>query len=120
MCPNDCGDVGTCKIDCASNRHERTSNAVHTSFKVTQVLAKHGIAMQPHPPYSPNLSPKDFFIFPRLKSRLRGHRFVNLENLLKNLMRVLKSIPVEDFFVDINVCQNRWQRLINAEGGGLF
>ncbi|KYN16274.1 hypothetical protein ALC57_11485, partial [Trachymyrmex cornetzi] len=30
--------------------------------------------------YSPNLIPNDFFLFPRLKVRLGGHRFSSNEN----------------------------------------
>ncbi len=35
----------------------------------------------PHPPYSPDLAPCDFFLFPKLKSKLCGRRFDNLEQL---------------------------------------
>jgi len=29
----------------------------------------------PHPSYSPDLAPCDFFLFPKLKLKLKGHRF---------------------------------------------
>jgi len=29
----------------------------------------------PHPPYSPDLAPSDFFLFPKLKMKLKGWRF---------------------------------------------
>jgi hypothetical protein len=38
-------------------------------------LAKHSIPVVPHPPYSPDLAPCDFFLFPRLKSTLKGNNF---------------------------------------------
>jgi hypothetical protein len=28
-----------------------------------------------HPPYSPDLAPADFFLFPKMKMQLKGHRF---------------------------------------------
>jgi len=34
-----------------------------------------------HAPYSPDLAPMDFAVFPRLKSELRGRRFETLEEL---------------------------------------
>jgi hypothetical protein len=37
-------------------------------------LAKCSIPVVPHPPYSPDLAPCDFFFFPSLKSTLRGKR----------------------------------------------
>ena len=38
----------------------------HRSFKVSQ-LAKNNMTVIPHPPYSPDLAPCDFFLFPKLK-----------------------------------------------------
>jgi len=29
----------------------------------------------PHPPYSPDLAPSDFRLFPKLKEHLKGRRF---------------------------------------------
>ena len=51
----------------------------HTAIKVTEFLAKNGTPVAPHPPYSPDLAPNDFFLFPRLKRVLKGKRFETLE-----------------------------------------
>ena len=34
-----------------------------------------------HPPYSPDLAPSDFFLFPKVKERLADKRFTNDEDL---------------------------------------
>ena len=52
-----------------------TTMCPHTSHLVQQFLAKHGTAQLQQPPYSPDLAPCDFFLFPRLKKVLKGHRF---------------------------------------------
>ena len=52
----------------------------HTSHLVQQFLAKHGTAQLQQPPYSPDLAPCDFFLFPRLKKVLKGHRFETTED----------------------------------------
>jgi hypothetical protein len=44
-------------------------------------LAKHSIPVVPHPPYSPDLAPCDFFLFPRLKSTLKGKRFEDVAEI---------------------------------------
>ena len=44
----------------------------HTSCLVQQFLAKRGTAQLQQPPYSPDLAPCDFFLFPRLKKVLKG------------------------------------------------
>ena len=36
----------------------------HTAIKVTEFLAKNGTPVAPYPPYSPDLAPNDFFLFP--------------------------------------------------------
>ena len=53
----------------------------HTSHLVQQFLAKHGTAQLQQPPYSPDLAPCDFFLFPRLKKVLKGHRFEATEDI---------------------------------------
>jgi histone-lysine N-methyltransferase SETMAR len=39
---------------------------------VQAFLAKKSIQVLPHPPYSPDLAPADFFLFPELKRELAG------------------------------------------------
>ena len=47
---------------------------VHNCILVTDYLTKMGIKTVPHPPYSPDLAPCDFCLFPKLKETLRGCR----------------------------------------------
>ena len=39
------------------------------------------VAMGMHPPYSPDLTPSDLFLFPKMKEHLAGKRFANDEDL---------------------------------------
>jgi hypothetical protein len=43
------------------------SAPVHDSLRVREFLAKKSIAEVDHPPYSPDLDPYDFWLFPKLK-----------------------------------------------------
>ena len=45
---------------------------VHNSILVTHYLTKMGIKTVPHPPYSPDLAPCDFWLFPMLKKNLEA------------------------------------------------
>ena len=61
------------------NGKTRTSLSTTTrprlrSFKVSQFLAKNNMTVMPHPPYSPDLAPCDFFLFPKLQLRMKGRR----------------------------------------------
>ena len=47
------------------------------------------------PPYSPDLSACDFFLFPRLKNHLKGRHFGTLDNIQKSVTDELKGIPAK-------------------------
>ncbi|CAH1955245.1 unnamed protein product [Acanthoscelides obtectus] len=46
----------------------------HTAQKTRQYLTEENVELLDHPPYSPYLSPNDFFTFPKIKNRLRDQR----------------------------------------------
>jgi hypothetical protein len=62
-----------------------------------QFLAKNKIAVIPHPLYSPDLAPCDFFLFPKLKLKLKGRQFDAIEEIQAESRRVLdpdrKGLP---------------------------
>jgi hypothetical protein len=41
----------------------------------------------PRPPYSPDLTPADFFLFPKPKTTLKGGRFQTIEEIRENAIR---------------------------------
>jgi len=49
----------------------------------------HGMKRLEHAPYSPDIAPMDFALFPRLKSELRGKRFEDLDHLRMSVRTVL-------------------------------
>ncbi len=51
-----------------------------------------------HPPYSPDLAPCDFFLFPTLKKHLRSRRFGSVQLLQAEAIHVLSSIIEEKEF----------------------
>jgi hypothetical protein len=51
----------------------------------------------PYPPYSPNLDPCDFALFPKLKMKLDGRRFETVSDIQRELQAVLNSIKENDF-----------------------
>ena len=58
--------------------HFHQDNApVHNSILLTDYLTKMGIKTVPHPPYSPDLAPCDFWLFPKL----RGCRYETIEEM---------------------------------------
>jgi hypothetical protein len=53
----------------------------HNGSKVMSKFDKHHIARWPHPPYSPDLSACDFWLFGMLKGILRDREFHSLEEI---------------------------------------
>jgi histone-lysine N-methyltransferase SETMAR len=54
----------------------------YTAVPIKQCLAKQVILELNHPPpYSPDLSPRDFFLVPKNKSTLKGEGFGDTEDI---------------------------------------
>ena len=49
--------------------------AVHKSTVAMAAIHDAGFELIEHPPYSPDLAPSDFYLFPNLEDQLRGKRF---------------------------------------------
>ena len=48
---------------------------VHTCEVAMDAAERNGYELIPHPAYSPDLAPSDFFLFPNLKKDIRGLHF---------------------------------------------
>jgi hypothetical protein len=73
---------------------------------VLQFLAGNGISAMDHLPYSPDLVPDDFWLFPKLKSVLKGKRFSDVEDINSSVKKILTDIPVQDF----KNCFEQWPK----------
>ena len=88
----------------------------HQALLIREFLAQSNtLPLLPHPPYSPDLAPADFFLFPRMKLKLKGRRFVTISEIQSESQRVLDSLTNEDFHTAFQEWQNRWTRCIDAE-----
>ena len=72
----------------------------HKCDDVKSFLASEKVKVLNHPPYSPNLSPCDFFLFPRLKKMLSGNKYMSRSSLgsaITSRSSLLQQIPKEDY-----------------------
>jgi hypothetical protein len=83
---------------------------------VSRFLTKHNFTVLPHPPYSPDLSPCDVFLFPRLKKRLKERRHENIDDIQAAATMELTGIPKEAFTSCFQDLQKRWQQCIDCGG----
>ena len=63
----------------------------HASCLMQSFLVKHQITQVTQPPYSPDLVPWDFWLFPKLKSPLKGKRFQTIDEIQENMMGQLMA-----------------------------
>ena len=56
----------------------------HTSRLIKSFLVKHQITQVTQPPYSPDLAPCHFWLFPKLKSPLKRKRFQTISKIQEN------------------------------------
>ena len=52
-----------------------------------------GIKTVPHSPYSPDLGPRDFWLFPKL----RGCRYETIEKMKEAVTKVIDTFTQKDF-----------------------
>ena len=89
---------------------------VHNALSIRQFLVKRNVTVLDHPPYSPDLAPCDFFLFPKLKEVIKGVRFLDMEIIKKAVTTELKRIPEESFQECMEAWQNRMRKCVRLEG----
>jgi histone-lysine N-methyltransferase SETMAR len=75
-----------------------------------------GNEILPHPRYSPDLVPSDFYLFPKLKIKLRGRRFGSNEGIIEAVNEFIEDQNREFYFEGLNMSQHRWANCIVIEG----
>jgi hypothetical protein len=72
---------GVVYVTCAIFMMDQRKEQQVCSSAMTQFLAKHKMAVIPHTPYSPDLAPCIFFLFPKMKLKLKGCQFDTTEEI---------------------------------------
>ena len=107
-----------------SIRNWRTKNILfhqdnapaHTSAVSMTKVHKLGFKLLPHLPYSPDLVPSHFFLFPNLKIWLGGKRFSSDEEVIAAVDEYLKGFETSYFSEEIKKLEERWIKCVEVEG----
>ena len=92
--------------------HFHQDNApVHNSILVIDYLTK----MVPQSPYSLDLAPCDFWLFPKL----RGCRYETIEEMKEAVTKVIDTLSQKDFYGALQKFLERYNKCI-AAGGDYF
>lgn len=91
----------------------------HTSKSTKKVIDELGFIQLPHPPFSPDISPNDFFLYGMLKKKLQGRHHETFDDLLKSVNDILNQIPKETWSAVYDEWIDRLNAVIDREGNYL-
>ena len=88
----------------------------HLGKVVTDLLSNYEWEVLPHAPYSPDMSPPDFDLFPKLQEPMRGHRFSSLEEVSAAVTRAIRGLNQSGTLHGIENLSKRWHAVIEKQG----
>ena len=86
----------------------------HVAVEVKNFLKEEGISVMPHPPYSPDLSPCDFWLFDYIKQNLPEQ--TSKKSLFKEVSKIVKNIPEKEYKKTFDKLIERMQLCIDNKG----
>ena len=86
------------------------------SVRLLSFLASEKVKVLNQPPYSPDLSPCDFFLFPRLKKMLSGNKYMSRSSLGSVIYQCLQQIPKKDYLPAFWDWVKRLQKSVSVKG----
>jgi histone-lysine N-methyltransferase SETMAR len=88
----------------------------HTAKLTTEIIRDLQWEILPHPPYSPDLAPSDYHLFPSMKDPLRGIKMRDLEELKHHVSTWCHRTPTSFFADGIRKLEQRWQKCVELSG----
>jgi transposase len=90
--------------------------SIHKSREAEKFMANHRMIRMPHPPYSPEMAPSDFYLFGAVKNRLNNIELPDREEFFEKLHEILMSISHDE----LNRAFNKWIDVVRqvSEGTG--
>ena len=94
--------------------HDNASS--HKCEVIKSFLASEKVKVLNHPPYSPHLSPCDFFLFPRLKKMLSGNKYTSRSSLGSAIYQCLQQTPKDNYLSASRDWVKRLQKCVSVKG----
>ena len=89
---------------------------VHTCKVAMDAVERDGYELILHPAYSPDLAPRDFFLFPNLKKDIRGCHFRSDEEVVTAVEEWVNERTLAFFSSGLMAFEHRWTKCITLEG----
>ena len=87
----------------------------HTSTIAQGKMHELGLESLPHPPYSPDLAPSDYYLFPNLKRWLCGKRFESSKKVEWETKGYFGVFNKSYYLESIGKLKDRWTRCIELK-----
>ena len=88
----------------------------HKAASVCQFLTQKNVTIIYHPPLLPRLSPPNYFLFPKLKTKLKGLHFADVSEIQEAVTDEVKKAQKEEFSADFQKLYDRAKACIYANG----
>ena len=89
---------------------------VHTCKTAMDAVKRHGHELIPHPAYSPDLAPSDYFLFPNLKKDIRGRHFRSNKEVVAAVEEWVGDRDPGFFSSGLMALEHHWSKCIILEG----
>ncbi len=88
----------------------------HTAHKTLLAIEQLGFELLPHPPYSPDLAPSDYWLFGEMAKHARGKSYSNIQHMSADLARWASEVETSWYSRGIKMLRERWERCIQMKG----
>ena len=88
----------------------------HKAASVGQFLTPKNVTTLYHPPYCPDVSPPNYFLFPKLKMKLKGLHFMDVAEIQEAVTDKLKKVQKEEFSAAFQKLYDHAKACIYASG----
>ena len=108
-------DLGKRKVFARFVPHQLNAPPYETK-EVNEFFMKKQICVINYAPYSPDLSPCDYFLFPKLKIGMKGTFYDEVPTIQAAVTQVLKNIPKTEFKKSVDKLVDRSKPCIELNG----
>ena len=98
---------------CLQQDNAKPHTAIRTKKKIVEL---EGIELLPHPAYSPDLAPSDYYLFRSLAHFLRGRSFSNVNDVEIACSEFFSSKSKQWYLSGIQELSKRWLKTIEHNG----
>lgn len=89
----------------------------HNSNVAKLAIADCGYELLPHPPYSPDLAPSDYYLFKMLKPYLKGRIFSTDIELISVVNSYFEGQSSAYYRKGLEMLEQRWTKCVQLQGG---